>query len=178
MNTQQRLTLRAAQVLHETFSCHAAQDRYSSLPDAAWASCGRVVRLIDKAKRQGWAGALRKLEQQLTRSIAECIDELVRVYQPIQTSQSRSKLPRWQLGPCGWRTRTCNTAAGCFEPKTVTSCSCGRCRWTGRTAARAGDRTKKNTSKCVTLHAAPDARCTPAGTWLSGMRFRWQSFAS
>ena len=79
MNAQQRLALRTAQVLHEAFSCRAAHGRYLALPDAAWASCRRLVHLTNKAKLRGWAGAQQKLEQHFIRSVAECVDELVQV---------------------------------------------------------------------------------------------------
>ena len=71
-------------------------------------------------------------------------------------SRTRSKPQHRQQGPCGWQTRTCSTAAGCFGPKMATSCNCGRCRWMWRTvvAARVGKVTKRNTSKCVTPGSA------------------------
>ena len=90
MNAQQRLALRAAQVLHEAFSCRAAHGRYLALPDAAWASCRRLVHLIDKAKLRGWAGAQQKLEQHLIRSDAECVDELVQVRQRLEDGHGAS----------------------------------------------------------------------------------------
>ena len=77
MNAQQRLALRAAQVLHEAFSCRTAHGRYLALPDAALASCHRLIHLIDKSKLRGWTGAQQKLEQQLIRSVAECVDARV-----------------------------------------------------------------------------------------------------
>ena len=79
MNTKQRLTLRAAQAIREAIVCRITQDQYWTLPEPAWNDCNRLARLIGNAKWRGWADARRTLEQQLTRSVAECIDELVQV---------------------------------------------------------------------------------------------------
>jgi len=79
MNTKQRLTLRAAQAIREAIVCRITQDQYWTLPEPAWNECNRLARLIGNAKWRGWANARRNLEQQLTRSVAECIDELVQV---------------------------------------------------------------------------------------------------
>ena len=49
---------------------------------------------------------------------------------PKKGSRSRSKPRCRRLGRCGWRARTCHTAARCFRPRTATSFSGGRCRWT------------------------------------------------
>ena len=83
MNAQQRLALRARRY----FMRHVPAARRTvatCAPDAAWASCRRLVHLIDKAKLRGWAGAQQKLEQHLIRSVAECVDELVHVRQRLE----------------------------------------------------------------------------------------------
>ena len=87
MNTKQRLTLHAAQAIREAIVCRITQDQYWNLPVPAWNVCNRLARLIGKAKWRGWVGARRKLEQQLTRSVAECIEELVEV---------RARLEYWR----------------------------------------------------------------------------------
>jgi len=79
MNSKQRRALRAAQAIRQAIVCRITRDQYWTLPEPGWNDCNRLARLIGNAKWRGWVGARRKLEQQLTRSVAECIGELVQV---------------------------------------------------------------------------------------------------
>ena len=93
MNTKQRLPLRAAQAIREAIVCRITRDQYWTLPEPAWNACKRLARLIGNAKWRGWADARRTLEQQLTRSVAECIDELVQVQTRLEDRHRVANVP-------------------------------------------------------------------------------------
>lgn len=93
MNTKQRLALRAAQAIREAIVRRITQDQYWTLPKPAWNDCDRLAHLIGNAKGRGWTDARKKLELQLTHSVAECIGELVQVRACLEDRHRLANVP-------------------------------------------------------------------------------------
>ena len=102
-----REIVQAALVLHQHLANRQQYKESISLPTYAWAGIQGIQRQIDLARRRGWHGAAKRLNDDLVDAVADCHRQLetsLRGWKPpMQTSPpsfGRRHLPR-SHGPQG-----------------------------------------------------------------------------
>jgi len=93
MNSSQQSTLRAAGAIRQRLA-ERQQDRDCiHLPVRPWAEMQRLHRLIERAQRQGWHGAVRRLTEAMRRELDTCHYRLLEVLATVRQWVAAPPLP-------------------------------------------------------------------------------------
>ena len=92
MKQSSKTVWRMASLIEQQLSLQESETNIG-LPEAAWLSCLRLIRMRQEAQERGWFRAISKLELGLATEVLQLTQQLVTLQQELESATAEKPLP-------------------------------------------------------------------------------------